>query len=93
MNCRIIYNQEITIDELIQIIKAPDFPTGGTIYGYDGLKKLSWPAEVEWSLENANIEIVNDRECIEVTEILINNKAEMIRKPPSWSAIAQRIVI
>ena len=33
-----IDNQEITIDELIQIIKATDFPTGGIIYGYDGVK-------------------------------------------------------
>ena len=33
-----IDNNEITIDELIQTIKAPDFPTGGTIYGYEGCK-------------------------------------------------------
>ena len=35
-----IDNNEITIDELIQTIKAPDFPTGGTIYGYEGVRKL-----------------------------------------------------
>ena len=34
-----IDNREITIDELTQYIKAPDFPTGGTIYGYDGVKQ------------------------------------------------------
>ena len=34
-----IDNNEITIDELILTIKAPDFPTGGTIYGYDGVKE------------------------------------------------------
>jgi DNA gyrase subunit A len=34
-----INNSEITIDELIQTIKAPDFPTGGTIYGYEGVKE------------------------------------------------------
>ena len=32
-------NQDITIDELIEYIKAPDFPTGGTIYGYDGVRE------------------------------------------------------
>ena len=34
-----IDNNDIEIDELIQHIKAPDFPTGGTIYGYDGVKE------------------------------------------------------
>ena len=34
-----IENNDITIDELMQHIKAPDFPTGGTIYGYDGVKE------------------------------------------------------
>ena len=33
-----IDNKEITIDELIKIVKAPDFPTGGIIYGYEGVK-------------------------------------------------------
>jgi DNA gyrase subunit A len=34
-----IDNRDITIDELIKIVKAPDFPTGGIIYGYDGVKQ------------------------------------------------------
>ncbi|MEO8962505.1 MAG: DNA topoisomerase (ATP-hydrolyzing), partial [Ginsengibacter sp.] len=34
-----IENREITIDEIIKIVKAPDFPTGGIIYGYDGVKQ------------------------------------------------------
>lgn len=34
-----IDNREITIDEIIRIVKAPDFPTGGIIYGYDGIKE------------------------------------------------------
>lgn len=34
-----IDNREITIDELIKIVKAPDFPTGGVIFGYDGVKQ------------------------------------------------------
>ena len=38
-----IDNNDISIDELIQYVKAPDFPTGGTIYGYDGVKEaLYW---------------------------------------------------
>ena len=77
-----IDNQEITIDELIQTIKAPDFPTGGTIYGYDGVKEAFMTGRGRVVIRgNANIEIVNDRECIVVTEIPYQvNKAEMIRK-------------
>ena len=77
-----IDNQEITIDELIQIIKAPDFPTGGIIYGYDGVKEAFMTGRGRVVIRgNANIEIVNDRECIVVTEIPYQvNKAEMIRK-------------
>ena len=41
-----IENNDITIDELIQTIKAPDFPTGGTIYGYEGVVKLFKQEEV-----------------------------------------------
>ena len=77
-----IDNNEISIDELIQTIKAPDFPTGGTIYGYEGVKEafLSGRGRVVIRAK-ANIEGVNDRECIIVTEIPYQvNKAEMIRK-------------
>jgi DNA gyrase subunit A len=77
-----IDNNEISIDELIQTIKAPDFPTGGTIYGYEGVKEafLSGRGRVVIRAK-ANIEEVNDRECIIVSEIPYQvNKAEMIRK-------------
>ena len=79
---RYIDNQEITIEELIQTIKAPDFPTGGTIYGYDGVKEAPMTGRGRVVMRgNANIEMVNDRECIVVTEIPYQvNKAEMIRK-------------
>ena len=79
---RYIDNQEITIEELIQTIKAPDFPTGGTIYGYDGVKEAFMTGRGRVVMRgNANIEMVNDRECIVVTEIPYQvNKAEMIRK-------------
>ena len=77
-----IDNQDISVDELIQIIKAPDFPTGGTIYGYDGVKEAFMTGRGRVVIRgNANIEMVDDRECIIVTEIPYQvNKAEMIRK-------------
>ncbi len=77
-----IDNNEITIDELIQTIKAPDFPTGGTIYGYEGVKEAFLTGRGRIVMRaNANIELVRDRECIVVTEIPYQvNKAEMIRK-------------
>ncbi len=77
-----IENQDITIDELIQIIKAPDFPTGGIIYGYDGIKEAFMTGRGRVVIRgNANIEMVKDRECIVVKEIPYQvNKAEMIRK-------------
>ena len=77
-----IDNNDISIEELMNTIKAPDFPTGGTIYGYDGVKEafLSGRGRVVIRA-NANIELVGDRECIIVTEIPYQvNKAEMIRK-------------
>ena len=77
-----INNNDITIDELIQTIKAPDFPTGGTIYGYEGVKEAFMTGRGRVVMRgNANIEMVKDRECIVVTEIPYQvNKAEMIRK-------------
>ena len=77
-----IDNTDITIDELMQHIKAPDFPTGGTIYGYDGVKEAFHTGRGRVVLRaKANIEEVNGRECIIVNEIPYQvNKAEMIRK-------------
>ena len=77
-----IQNNEIDIEELIQIIKAPDFPTGGTIYGYDGVKEAFLTGKGRVVLRGkAIIENVKDRECIIVTEIpYMVNKADMIRK-------------
>ncbi len=77
-----IDNRDISIDELIQTIKAPDFPTGGTIYGYEGVKEAFMTGRGRVVMRgNANIEMVKDRECIVVTEIPYQvNKAEMIRK-------------
>ncbi len=77
-----IENNEIDIEELIQIIKAPDFPTGGTIYGYDGVKEAFLTGRGRVVLRGkAIIENVKERECIVVTEIhYMVNKADMIRK-------------
>jgi len=77
-----IENNDIEIDELIQHVKAPDFPTGGTIYGYDGVKEAFHTGRGRIVMRgNAIIEEVQGRECIIVTEIPYQvNKADMIKK-------------
>jgi len=77
-----IDNNDIEIDELIQHIKAPDFPTGGTIYGYDGVKEAFHTGRGRIVMRGkAIIEEVQGRECIIVTEIPYQvNKADMIKK-------------
>jgi len=75
-------NPDVTIEELMQHIKAPDFPTGGIIYGYEGVKEAFLTGRGRVVLRaKANIEEVNGRECIIVNEIPYQvNKAEMIKK-------------
>jgi len=77
-----IDNREITIDELTQYIKAPDFPTGGTIYGYDGVKQAFETGRGRVVLRaKTNFEEVHGRDCIIATEIPYQvNKADMIAK-------------
>ena len=77
-----IENSKIDIEELIQIIKAPDFATGGTIYGYDGVREAFLTGKGRVILRGkAIIENVKERECIIVSEIpYMVNKADMIRK-------------
>ncbi|UKM64247.1 DNA gyrase subunit A [Flavobacteriaceae bacterium GSB9] len=77
-----IDNNNIEVDELIQYIKAPDFPTGGTIYGYDGVREAFQTGRGRIVIRaKANVEEVNGRECIVVTEIPYQvNKADMIKK-------------
>ncbi|MBS1765004.1 MAG: DNA gyrase subunit A [Bacteroidetes bacterium] len=78
-----IDNKEILVDELLQYVKAPDFPTGGIIYGYSGVKEalLTGRGRVVMRAK-ANIESMeNGRERIIVSEIpYMINKAEMIKK-------------
>ena len=77
-----IDNDAIEIDELMTHIKAPDFPTGGIIYGYDGVKEAFHTGRGRVVMRaNASIEEVQGRECIIVTEIPFQvNKADMIKK-------------
>ena len=77
-----IDNTDIEIDALIKHVKAPDFPTGGTIYGYEGVQEAFHTGRGKIVLRGkAIIEEVGGRECIIVTEIPYQvNKAEMIRK-------------
>lgn len=81
--CAYIDNKDITIEELIPIIKAPDFPTGSTIYGYEGVKEAYMTGRGR-VIQRAKCEIettVTGRTCIVVTEIPYQvNKAEMIKK-------------
>lgn len=77
-----IDNKDITIDELIQYVKAPDFPTGGTIYGYDGVKQALETGRGRVVLRaKTHFEEVHGRDCIIATEIPYQvNKADMITK-------------
>ena len=76
-------NQDIEIDELIDIIKAPDFPTGGLIYGYQGVREAYETGRGRIVVRaRTEIEVTSSgREMIIVSEIpYLVNKAEMIRK-------------
>lgn len=77
-----IDNHDIEIDELINIVKAPDFPTGGVIYGYEGVREAFKTGRGRVVIRaKANFEEVSGRECIIVTEIPYQvNKADMIKR-------------
>lgn len=78
-----IDNPEITSDELLHYIKGPDFPTGGIIYGEQGIKDACTTGRGRVVIRaRTEIELTHSgRECIVVTEIpYMVNKAEMIRK-------------
>lgn len=77
-----IDNPNIEVDEIIQHIKAPDFPTGGIIYGYDGVREALRTGRGRVVMRaKAHFEEVDGRECIIVTEIPYQvNKALMIEK-------------
>jgi DNA gyrase subunit A len=75
-------NNDIEIDELMNHIKAPDFPTGGTIYGYDGVREAFKTGRGRIVMRaKVGFEEVDGRECIIVTEIPYQvNKADMIKR-------------
>jgi DNA gyrase subunit A len=77
-----IENPDIDIDGLMEFVKAPDFPTGGTIYGYEGVKDAFHTGRGRIVMRaKASFEEVQGRECIIVTEIPYQvNKADMIKK-------------
>lgn len=79
--CAYIDNNEITVEELMQYIKAPDFPTGGIIYGYDGVKQAYETGRGRIVIRSkAEIESEGQHERIVVTEIPYGvNKAELIK--------------
>lgn len=77
-----IDNNDIEIDQLINYVKAPDFPTGGVIYGYDGVKEAFKTGRGRVVIRaKTNFEEIDGKECIIVSEIPYQvNKAEMIKK-------------
>ncbi|MEL1243092.1 DNA gyrase subunit A [Flavobacterium sp. DGU11] len=77
-----IDNTDIEIDELITHVKAPDFPTGGIIYGYEGVREAFKTGRGRVVIRaKTSFEEVDGRECIIVTEIPYQvNKADMIKK-------------
>ncbi|MFC7347116.1 DNA gyrase subunit A [Chryseobacterium zhengzhouense] len=80
--CAYIDNKEITIDELMQHIIAPDFPTGGIIYGYDGVRDAFHTGRGRVVLRaKVGFEEVHNRNAIIVSEVPYQvNKAEMIAR-------------
>ncbi len=78
-----IENPKLKPEELIKIVKAPDFPTGGIIYGYEGVKEAFLTGRGRIVIRaKANIETLkNDRENIIITEIPYQvNKATLIER-------------
>ncbi len=81
--CAYVDNPEITGEELLQYVKGPDFPTGGIIYGYEGVKEamLTGRGRVVMRAKTEIEHTPSGRECIVITEIpYMVNKAEMIKK-------------
>ena len=78
-----IDNPECECEELLQYVKGPDFPTGGIIYGYEGVKEalLTGRGRVVMRAKTEIEHTASGRECIVITEIpYMVNKAEMIKR-------------
>ena len=81
--CAYVDNSDITGEELLRYVKGPDFPTGGIIYGYEGVREamLTGRGRVMMRAKTEIEHTPSGRECIVVTEIpYMVNKAEMIKK-------------
>ena len=81
--CAYVDNPDITGEELLRYVKGPDFPTGGIIYGYEGVREamLTGRGRVMMRAKTEIEHTPSGRECIVVTEIpYMVNKAEMIKK-------------
>ena len=81
--CAYIDNTECECEELLQYEKGPDFPTGGIIYGYEGVKEalLTGRGRVVMRAKTEIEHTASGRECIVITEIpYMVNKAEMIKR-------------
>lgn len=80
--CSYIDNKKSSIEELMKYIKAPDFPTGGIIYGYEGVKKYFLTGRGKILLRSkVHFEEINNRICLIVDEIPYQiNKEELINK-------------
>ena len=78
----LIDNRELEISDLMHYVKAPDFPTGGTIYGYNGVREAFETGRGRIVIRaKAEIESEKDRDSIVITEIPYGvNKAELIKK-------------
>ena len=81
--CAYIDNPECECEELLNYVKGPDFPTGGIIYGYEGVKEalLTGRGRVVMRAKTEIEHTASGRECIVITEIpYMVNKAEMIKR-------------
>ena len=81
--CAYVDNPDITGEELLKYIKGPDFPTGGIIYGYEGVKEamLTGRGRVIMRAKTEIEHTASGRECIVITEIpYMLNKADTIKK-------------
>lgn len=81
--CAYVDNPEITGEEMLHYVKGPDFPTGGIIYGYEGVKEalLTGRGRVMMRAKTDIEHTPSGRECIVITEIpYMINKADMIKR-------------
>jgi DNA gyrase subunit A len=84
-----IENRDITIEQLMQYVKAPDFPTGGVIHGVDGVRSAYETGRGKVVIRaKTKFEEIDNRECIVVEEIPYQvNKADMVKR--TWDLVQE----